>query len=104
MATRLSVADGKKQVPVYYDDAHGWVMLSEEALPPHMLKAASAYVDRVNSDRARGMFGEKRRRVEQALVRLRRDGIKVVSSKQGSTLFQSTERVKDTFYSFAEGI
>lgn len=85
----------KSQIPVYYDDVKGWIVLSDESIPRHQLFAIRDYVYKVNSQRAKGMTGEKRARVENALKILLEKGLSVVSTKShktGLTMFESTAK------------
>lgn len=88
----------KTELPVYYDDVKGWIVLTDETLTAGMMKAMVNYVYKVNSQRLKGIYGDKRKRVENALLRLRQEGIKQMTSKKGITMFQSTEKTTTKSY------
>lgn len=88
----------KSELPVYFDDVKGWIVLTDETLTAGMMKAMVDYVYKVNLQRSKGMTGEKRKRVENALLKLRQDGIKQMTSKKGITMFQSTEKTTTKSY------
>lgn len=83
----------RTQLPVYYDDVKGWILLSNEAFEPRHLSAIRDYVHKVNTGRLKDFQGDKRKRVEHALERLKKEGLTVMADfKGGSTLFQATEK------------
>lgn len=90
----------KTQFPVYYDEIDGWMVLSDETIPGQMLLSMRDYVYKVNSQRLKGVIGDKKEYIERALKRLLLEGIRVRSSKPGMTLFQSTEKVGSKSYHF----
>lgn len=95
----------KSELPVYYDDVKGWIVLCDETLSTPILLSLRDYVYKVNSDRMKGMQGDKRKRVENALLRLRNEGLSVMTSgKNGIGMFQSNQRINpDKSYHFMGG-
>jgi hypothetical protein len=93
----------KSEIPVYYDDIKGWIVLSDETFSNAMLLSLRDYVYRVNSQRMKGMFGEKRLRVENALLRLMNEGLSVMTNNRDINMFQSNQKMTDTSYHFMGG-
>jgi hypothetical protein len=86
------------QLPVYYDDVKGWIVLTDETLNNSMLLSLRDYVYKVNLQRSKGMAGDKRKRVECALIRLQKEGITQMATKQSLAMFQSTEKTTNKSY------
>lgn len=93
----------KSQLPVYYDDTHGWIVLSDETLPPYMLLSIRDYVYKVNSQRLKDMRGDKRERTQFALDRLLKEGVRIMTQNSSIDLFKSTERSTSKSYHFFGG-
>jgi len=94
----------RTEFPVYYDDIKGWIVLTDETLTDAMLIAMKNYVYNVNLQRSKGMTGDKRKRVENALIRLQKEGITQMATKQSLTMFQSTEKTTNKSYHQIGGI
>lgn len=91
----------KTEIPVYYDDVKGWIVLSDETLSTAILLSLRDYVYKVNSDRMKGMQGDKRKRVEGALQRLKDEGLSIMASGNQVGMFQSNQKVNpDKSYFF----
>jgi biotin operon repressor len=84
----------KSEIPVYYDEIKGWIALSNETISAQMMMGLKQYVYKVNSQRLKGLIGDKRKRVENALERLKNEGISILADpKQGINMFQSDQAV-----------
>jgi hypothetical protein len=95
----------KQEIPVMYDDVKGWYALSNETFSWAMMSALLRRVYEINSQRLKGLTGDKRVRVENALERLKIEGISILAdSKKGIDIFKANERVnKDKSYHFMGG-
>jgi len=95
----------KQEIPVYYDDIKGWIALSNETFSAPMLKALTVRVYQINSQRLKGMIGDKRKRVETALEKLKTDGIKIMADHtKGIEMFQSNKKTTNKSYHNLGGI
>jgi len=83
----------RQEIPVAYDDIKGWFALSNETFSQPMLLALRQRVYEINYQRLKGFTGDKRKRVEFALSRLQKEGIKIMANpKKGIEMFQSDQK------------
>jgi hypothetical protein len=89
----------KQEIPVMYDDVKGWYALSNETFSWSMMSALLRRVYEINSQRLKGLTGDKRVRVENALERLKKEGISILAdSKKGIEMFKSNQKMTDKSY------
>jgi hypothetical protein len=95
----------KSEIPVRYNDDIGWYAICDETLSPVIIQNLKDYVYKVNSQRLKGLTGEKRLRVFTALERLKTEELKIMTTgKEGITMFQSNQKVNpDRSFHFMGG-
>ena len=89
----------RQEIPVAYDDVKGWFALSNETFSQLMLLALRQRVYEINYQRLKGFTGDKRKRVEFALNRLQKEGIKIIANPtKGMEMFQSNQKMTNKSY------